>query len=656
MITRCGSCFQKYESEYGVCPYCGYVDGELPEDACCLVPGTEIAGRYLIGGKIGVGGFGIVYRAWDRKLEKLMAVKEYYPNGLVNRLPGSSAVILVSTKKEQEFLYKKNRFLDEARNIAKFSGHRNIVNVFDYFEANNTAYIVMEYLAGQTLAELLDSRGGRLPYDECAVIVSGLCRALRDIHRAHILHRDISPDNIMVCDNGDVKLFDFGEARFSAGTENLYPTVKPGYAPPEQYDRINRQGPWTDIYALGATIYRAMTGQKPEESTNRVAGADDLPAPAALAPDILPNTNTTILRAMAIEPRFRFRDIDEFEKAFLNEKKAATVEQERSRRKRRQISSICAAVVLVVVLLGSFLITWRLRQQAAVMPDADLIVWYIQKDADSARSRQAALQEIADSFTGVYENVTVTLRGIDEGEYAAALERAVASGEPPTIYEATDMDPTLLAASVSLTGAFKTLEKEGGYTACALPSVSQYPTGITVPMIFTREGGAGQTSSLDSLLLACEETGGGLAVTPAAVELYTAIYGSQAGEYCRADALERFLAGDVTVLLGTSAEYPEVRARLPGIYEVLLPDSGQCVYRYAELWSVARSDRDTERAAKAFLQYLSNDLAQDYLYIRGQSAALPLTRSAMEVYVEVYDELSDLTRFLELPFADQTER
>lgn len=652
MIARCKSCFQEYNAEYGVCPHCGYAEGDPPKEAFCLAPGTEIAGRYLIGEKIGVGGFGIVYRAWDRKLEKVMAVKEYYPNGLVNRLPGESTVILVSTKKEQEFRYKKTRFLDEARNLAKFSTHKNIVNVFDYFEANQTAYIVMELLSGQTLAERMASRGGSLSYDECTEIAAGLCCALREIHGAHILHRDISPDNIMVCENGGVKLFDFGEARFSSGVENIYPTVKPGFAPPEQYDRINRQGPWTDLYALGATMYYAMTGKKPEESTNRIVGSDDLPEPVTLAPDIPPNVNTTIMRAMAIEPRYRFRTIDEFEQAFLNEKKVATVEQERKRRKQKQIFSICAAVLLVFVLLASFLVTWHLRQEAVTLPDAALTVWYIREDTETSQAKQAALRSIADSFTGVYENVTVTLKGVDAAEYAAALEDALAGHSPPAIYESTGLDPAFWETSVSLTGVWKKLGNENYYTVSPLPEETRYPTGITVPIIFVRSGEAYQTTSFANLLASCE---GNLAVSPAAADLYTALYGSEVSAYSRADALEEFLAGEVPVLLGSSTDYFTVQAQLPGIYDVLLPDSGRSTYEYGTLWSLSPAEKDTQRAATAFLQYLTSDVAQDYLYIRNHSTALPVAKAAMEEYVGVYGELSDLPRFLELPFRDSSQ-
>ena len=150
MRIRCSNCFYEYDEKLGLCPNCGYVEGEDFAEAYCLTPGTRLTDRYIIGETLGLGGFGITYKAWDVQLETVLAIKEYFPSGLVNRTTGDPTVFLVANKRAQEFEYGKQRFLDEARNMAKFSSHHNIVNVFNYFEANNTAYIVMEYLDGMT--------------------------------------------------------------------------------------------------------------------------------------------------------------------------------------------------------------------------------------------------------------------------------------------------------------------------------------------------------------------------------------------------------------------------------------------------------------------------------------------------------------------------
>lgn len=170
MQIRCSNCFHEYDEVLGLCPNCGYVEGEDSSEVYCLAPGTLIMGRYIIGETLGLGGFGITYRAWDIQLGTVLAIKEYFPSGLVNRTAGDPNVFLVANKRSQEFEQGKQRFLDEARNMAKFSNHHNIVNVFNYFEANNTVYIVMEFLDGMTLSQALQAENGPLPIARCVSI------------------------------------------------------------------------------------------------------------------------------------------------------------------------------------------------------------------------------------------------------------------------------------------------------------------------------------------------------------------------------------------------------------------------------------------------------------------------------------------------------
>ena len=331
MQVRCNSCFYEYEESYGICPNCGYMEGEDGAEAYCLNPGTRLLDRYIIGEAVGVGGFGITYKAWDIQHEKVLAIKEYFPSGLVNRTAGEPTVFLVASKRSKEFTYGKDRFLDEARNVAKFSKHHNIVNVFDCFEANNTVYIVMEYLDGMTLSQAIQVEGKPLPVERCVSIAIDMCDALEAIHKESILHRDVSPDNIMLCKDGTVKLFDFGAARFSvdaAINSKVTVIVKPGFAPPEQYDKVNQQDARTDIYALGATLYYAMTGEKPEESTDRKVH-DTLRAPQELKPDIPTYVNNAIMRAMAVEPQYRFNNVREFRKVFQEKLEVGDVGAER---------------------------------------------------------------------------------------------------------------------------------------------------------------------------------------------------------------------------------------------------------------------------------------------------------------------------------------
>ena len=223
---------------------------------------------------MGFGGFGITYRAWDRTLEKKVAIKEYYPNGIVNRVPAEKAVIIYSGSRADEFQNGKVRFLAEARHMARFNTHPHIVNVHEFFEENNTAYIVMEFLEGISYKQYIEDCGGRVDCGTAVGVAVSVLGALRELHKEKIIHRDVSPDNIFLVLDAPgasqyrVKLIDFGAARFSSGDEEktLSIILKPGYAPPEQYRNKSKQGPWTDIYAVGAVLYCAITGERPEES------------------------------------------------------------------------------------------------------------------------------------------------------------------------------------------------------------------------------------------------------------------------------------------------------------------------------------------------------------------------------------------------------
>ena len=148
MGKRCNGCFEIYDENFEICPECGYFDGAEPREPNHLCVGTVLTERYIVGNVLGFGGFGITYKAWDSKLDSVVAIKEYYPSGIVNRPPGTKNLLLFSGHRKREFEHGLLRFVEEARNMTNFNTHRNIVNVYEYFEENNTAYIVMEFLDG----------------------------------------------------------------------------------------------------------------------------------------------------------------------------------------------------------------------------------------------------------------------------------------------------------------------------------------------------------------------------------------------------------------------------------------------------------------------------------------------------------------------------
>ncbi len=232
--------------------------------------GAELVGDYRIDGVLGQGGFGITYKAWHLALDTFVAVKEYFPSQLATR--DQTLSLRPSAPKFTEmFDWGRRRFLDEAKTLARFR-HPSIVRVLHVFEALDTAYMVLEYEDGQSLRDWLDDLG-RLPsQEELDGIVSPLLDALSEMHAADFIHRDIAPDNIIVRSDGSPVLLDFGAARqaIAAETKALTGIVKSGYSPPEQYlTDAGLQGPWTDIYALGATLYQVVTGAAPPEAPAR---------------------------------------------------------------------------------------------------------------------------------------------------------------------------------------------------------------------------------------------------------------------------------------------------------------------------------------------------------------------------------------------------
>ena len=243
-----------------------------------LQPGFEIL-WYRIESILGQGGFGITYLATDTKLDQSVAIKEYMPLDLASR-EGDSSVMPVTDEREEAFEWGRTRFLEEAKTLVKFK-HRNTVRVLFYTEANNTGYMVMEYEEGQAL----DARLRREePFDEEALFDTflPLLDGLSVVHEAGFIHRDIKPANIFIRNDGSPVLLDFGAARqaMAGHTRTLTAVVSPGYAPFEQYASSGeKQGPWTDIYAMGATMYHAVVGRAPPDAITRSAIMHEEPDP-----------------------------------------------------------------------------------------------------------------------------------------------------------------------------------------------------------------------------------------------------------------------------------------------------------------------------------------------------------------------------------------
>lgn len=291
------------------CKICGLTEGIYTPRDHHLPLGTVLHNRYLIGRVLGEGGFGITYIGCDLNLEMKVAIKEYFPIDRVYRISKASLKVSNYAHAAEKFHSGKVKFLGEARTMARLDKQQNIVSVRDFFEENETAYIVMEYVEGTTLKELVGQRGGRIPAGELLHMLEPLFPALASVHELGLIHRDISPDNLML-ENGKIKLLDFGCAREAASeSETKTIALKQGYAPIEQYQHKG-QGPWTDVYALSATIYFCLTGRVPQSAVDRLSEEELIP-PRKLGVDLTAGQEAALLQGMNVRVKDRFQSAEE---------------------------------------------------------------------------------------------------------------------------------------------------------------------------------------------------------------------------------------------------------------------------------------------------------------------------------------------------------
>ena len=258
------------------CSECGRPYGSVETEPFALKPGTILDGKYLVGEMLGQGGFGITYIGFDLLLEQKVAIKEYYPmsTGMVSR-ENSTTVVWSSAVMQKSGMEKGfDSFLKEARKMAKLGGIPGVVGVKSVFIQNETAYIVMDFIEGETLLKKLQ-RGGPMDYGTCISLMTPIMQALSEVHKHGIIHRDISPDNIMVQSDGKLILLDLGAAKDldiqgkDGNVQSSQMVAKHGFSPVEQYGQAGKIGPWTDVYAMAATIYYCCTGVLPPSATDR---------------------------------------------------------------------------------------------------------------------------------------------------------------------------------------------------------------------------------------------------------------------------------------------------------------------------------------------------------------------------------------------------
>ena len=371
-MNLCYNCFKEIPEGDGPCPYCGFdLSENVKKYPVALRAGTVLNDRYLIGRVLGQGGFGITYLAYDQSLKARVAVKEYMPNDMAARVGTTVSVAMKS--RAEDFAYGLERFQEEARTLAKFMGQPGIAGVTDYFDENDTSYFVMDYIEGISFKTYIANAGGKVSVQEALDVMIPVLRALTAVHAEGFIHRDVTPDNIYITKDGNVKLLDFGSARYSLGdkSKSLDVILKVGYAPKEQYTRRGRQGPYTDVYSCAACLYAAITGFLPPESLDRLE-KDELVPPSRQGIEIPLYLERAILKGLAVQPEDRFQTAGEFLEALESQtvvglpgersqgrgesgEKGPQTEQKKKGSKTPIFGGIVVAAVAAAFLAGSLL-------------------------------------------------------------------------------------------------------------------------------------------------------------------------------------------------------------------------------------------------------------------------------------------------------------
>lgn len=568
---------------------------------CCLDKGTILNAVYEITDILGMGGYGITYKVIDRNTDRILAVKEYFPAHMVCRDPQSDDVVLYDESLKMQYRKNIEGFLAEARNMARFNNHPNITHVYEFFEMNNTAYYVMEYIDGTSLKEYIDDfkQNNQFIQTEDAVrIITDVLNGLEVLHSAGIVHRDIKPANIYVGRDGVVRLLDFGLARKSGKTESDAIELTQGYAPPEQYygDTVR---PCSDIYAVGAVFYEMLTLIRPDAATDRMID-DSLPRPSDINADIPDNISRLIMRALALKPQLRLRSARAMKKYLISGTMLNNVHQAEKAARRKRTAAYIAAAAAAVCAIGTVIILNKIRKNNIIQAE-ELDIW-LPDDIYSEDTVNAMLSV----FEEEYPQISIRMQIIDESEYAAKITEAFAYGNGPDIYDAVPLDGRDDRNRKNIASLEDRLDGED-YAVF----MDEYLEENILPVTFS-----------------------------AKIIYYNA--SEQTDEPRYTDSLEDFVDGKADCYVGTTDDYSYIQREMAGRYAIkeydgsedsIMIGSGLCIN--------GKCSYETGRAALEVLYYMTGENAQMELCINA-GKGLSVNNKIMDTYKTINVEMSDL--------------
>ncbi len=605
MEKRCCNCFELYEDIDGMCPHCGYTVEDDVETTYVLKPGTVLKNnKYMVGQIAGQGGFGIIYKAWDTNLQRVVAIKEFFPLSMAKRGDGQTQVGAYSSKQEQDYEKHLAKFRREAKIMSLFTDSVNCIKTYDVFEENGTAYIVMEYCDAPTLKEYIkEKKDGTLPEGEVINIVSQVLSGLQEIHAKGVYHLDIALDNIFIKKNGkDIKItiYDFGAARLEKDLKRRFDDeiiLKPGFAPPEQYKKNGKIGPWTDIYAVGANMYYLLTGVVPMEATDR-EHEDVMEEPAQLNM-VSPAVNNATLRAMALNPELRYKSAKEYLEDLKKEKVRSAEDELRHRRKVRRSFIVTMSAVLILAIATTIFFGYT---KGKILED-EITMWVASDfGVEMERERYEAVIKV---FNEHYPQVHVNLEIMETGELKQRFLNAKKK-ERPDILETTHASANVLELCESLSDIYESHEGElieGLSEKLVAESEKQIPLGFYVTMIYKQSG-----AEMEQL-----------------TEVVYPEFIKNATGYVRSD----------------TTIYSQIQENVAGRYE--LEESEQKELYLTDEFSIFSRGINKEKAAKALLNYMLTDVGQENLHITHKSDYIPVSRFGFELYVsDVFSELDFL--------------